>query len=203
MESEGDRYDIKKFPSIYYYLVLKAAADILFVLKGGELQENKNFKDSCYLWFTDKNLDINKGLLNFIAKEVLGFGSTLNLKTYQGEVLWKYWYLKKIEYYLRFVARLELYGTICQTPQLLKVNSKGHIDLSFLSAWARKVITKAVCIYHNKEWIIHLQFGIFCTKEKDFVSVKKPVKRLIYVKKENGDFSIKKKEKGMRDESGK
>jgi len=202
MESEGDRYDIKKFPSIYYYLVLKAAADILFVLKGGELQENKNFKDSCYLWFTDKNLDINKGLLNFIAKEVLGFGSTLNLKTYQGEVLWKYWYLKKIECYLRFVAKLELYGTICQTPQLLKVNSKGHIDLSFLSAWARKVITKAVCIYHNKEWTIHFQFGTFCVKERDFVNVKKPVKRLVYVKKENGDFCVKKEEEEIEDEKG-
>ena len=170
METDGDLYEIKRYPIVYFYLVLKFAAEILFELKGQELLKNsKNFEKVCYLWFNSQNLSLNQEVLKYIAGQVVTLQSCLSLKWYQGEVIYERWDLKRIEEYYKFVAKLEFYGTICQSPQLLKVDPRGNIDISFLSAWAKKVLKRVVWLNYNGKFILHMEYGKFSKIKRDFV----------------------------------
>lgn len=193
MESDGDRYEIKRFPIVYFYLVLKFAAEILFELKGQELRkDSKSFEKVCYLWFDSQDSSLNQEVLKYIANQVITLQSCLSLKWYQGEVTYELWDLRRIEEYCKFVARLELYGTICQSPQLLKIDPRGNIDISFISAWAKKVIKRAIWLNYNGKFTIHIEYGRFSKVKKDFVDAQEmtvsPVKG-----KKNGNSIVKKR----------
>jgi hypothetical protein len=175
MATDGDLYEIKKFPIVYFYKVLKFAADILFLLKADELKTGKaekEFKDACYLWFDDQNLNVNQRLLKYIASEVLALQGTFSKEwTYQEKVCWKDWSPERVRNYFKFIAKLEFYGVICQSPQLLKTTPQGELDLSFLSEWAKKVLKRAHWCVLGHGYYIQWSFGEFNMKKRDFVNI--------------------------------
>jgi len=189
MESEGELYQIKKFPSVYYFHVLRFAADLLHFITGFELKKSekaKEFEDACYLWSDIPDFGVHKDILKFIATEVVCLNSVLNEKGFLGP----YVDIEKLssvrlEAYYRLVARLEFYGFICQSPRSLKVNCEGEICLDFLSDWAKKVIIRAVWRVKGISRFIDFQYGWFMRHEKEF---KRPVTMVV---KENGTFEVK------------
>lgn len=198
MAADGDLYEIKKFPVVYYYMILKFAADILFLFKADELKANekseKEFKNACYLWFNSHNQCINQRLLKFIASEVLTLQNTFNLPIYQEEVCWKLWENERVKNYFKLIARLEFYGTVCQSPQLLKANSRGEIDLSFISVWARNVLKRGYWIRHGENFTIQWIYGEFFLEKRDFVGPRAVrTEPFVLKRKRNGHFLIKKK----------
>jgi len=196
MEADGDLYDIKRFPSVYYYMVLKFAVDILFVFKADELEKSedsaKEFKKVPYIWLAGQNQSVNQEVLKRIATDLLETQGSFVNSPYQGRVAWEDWTALRAKSYFKFIARLELYGAICKAPHLLKVDCRkdNEIDISFLSACSKSVLKRARCLRSKDgQSIIYLDFYRF---NSDWFDRECSGQRSYGLKrKDNGMFEVK------------
>ena len=180
METDYDLYNIKRLPLLYFYKIVKFAADILFVLKAKELDSDirskREFEKASYLWWSsDICEDPRPEALGLIASEVLGLQSELSRQCYSGVVTYGRWDSKSLRDHYKIVAKLELYGAIVQSPQLLKLLPKGEVDISFLSSWSRRVIKRVNYSYYQKKFTLYISYGLFCERKRKYLKEAEPI----------------------------
>lgn len=171
MESDGDLYQIKKFPKVYYFFVLRFASELIQTITVSDIKRSskaKEFEDACYLLLEEPYTGVQKDILRFIAIEVVNLNFILSDKGFLGPyVECEKLSLEKLELFYKLVAKLEFYGFLCQSPRSLKGDDNNEICLDFLSDWAKKVIVKATWQEKGIRFV-EFKFGWFARRERDF-----------------------------------
>lgn len=180
METDAALYNIRKFPIVYYYYVLRFASNILLYLTRDEFAKNKltrdSFKEVCYLWVEEPFIPEDRNLIKTIARNLIDIYARFEKADFLNLTSENQLAALRLKEYLKLIALLEFYGYLCQSPGSLKIR-KDKICLNFLSEWAKKVIVSATVHRVRKSVWISFHYSDFSIKERDFVLIKKESSR--------------------------
>ena len=179
MFSDGDLYQIRKYPATYLYYVMGFASHLLFhqSLKdqgsdlNPELDGKEKFKNTGYLVTSTPDYGCYPAVTTTVAKSIMRLFEKFTEKKWLHGVIEEELGAKEHEIYLSMVADLELCGHIIQLPGSVKVEEEGLLVLDFLSEGSRKAI-KRVKFQKGRNgqfiWFM-ICYRRYNSKKRDFV----------------------------------